>query len=137
MKSDRRDLSKRSKAALCDDSPFMSAITGELSSSDSEYDDLVEPQAPKAAQLRMMAMADSLTRIIAFVREGMTQIKILTSNCTSRPVRPQGERFCSREGQTERWSGADLGFPLSRHLPVSPIPPPPVHGEAMISAACS
>src|SRR5262245_11285018 len=87
LKSDRRDLTKRSKAALRAASPLISAIAGELSSCDPEYDELTELQAPRAPQIRTMASADSLTRIIVFVRVGMTQI--LTLNCTPQPVRPQ------------------------------------------------
>src|SRR5262245_37990011 len=122
MKSDRRDLSRRSKAVLRAASPLISAITGEVSSSVS--DDLVEPQAPKTAQLRMMARADSLTRIIAFVREGMTQINILTSNCTLRLLRPQGERFSHRAG----WEGAAMtSRPLFNTPAVLPLPRLPVY----------
>src|SRR5262245_40541463 len=107
VKSDRRDLTKRSKAAFRAPSPFTSAITGELSSCDPgypEYDDLGELQAWRAPQIRTMASADSLTRITVFVRAGMTLI--LTPNCTPWPVRLQGKRFCHRdtgkEGRRDR-----------------------------------
>jgi hypothetical protein len=122
-----------------------SAITGELSSCDSEYPeyvDLGDLQAQKALQSRMMASADSLTRIVVFVRAGMTQI--LRPNCTPRPVRLQGGRprhravATGRRGDRETGRRRDrtLGLPLSLCRPVTPSPCP-VRGGAMISAAGS
>ena len=145
-KSDKRDLTKRSKAALRAASPLTSAITGELSSCDSEYpeyDDLGDLQAQKAQQITMIASAVSLTRIVVFVRAGMTQI--LRPNCTPRPVRPQGGMTGHRDAadtETRRRGDKETGRQKQAcFCPYLLLPVPrrlvPVSGGAMISAAGS